>query len=216
MGAPHAAVFPLLFDPTVIDVAPSPAVMQTFAGPMKNILYVGRIAPNKRIEELMQAFAFYNRAINRQSRLIIVGSERSAWRYFMMLRMFQGELNLTNIYFEGFVSPEALAAYYRSADLFVTTSEHEGFCLPLVEAMHSKVPVIARRTGGMPEALGQAGILFDDASPEALALLMDRVLTDDSLRCEVLASQQVRLTELRERDPVSELVALLAAQGITI
>jgi glycosyltransferase involved in cell wall biosynthesis len=165
---------------------------------------------------LMHAFAFYNRAINRHSRLIIVGSERSAWRYFTMLRLFESELDLTGVYFEGFVQPGALAAYYRLADLFVSTSEHEGYCLPLVEAMHNNIPVIARRTGGTPEAMGGAGVLFEDAKPEELAALMGRVLNDATLRAEVLASQQQRLEALRHRDPVSELVALMAAIGVAI
>ena len=216
MGAPHAAVFPLLFDPMTFDVAPDPRTIAKFAAPMQNILYVGRIAPNKRIELLMHAFAFYNRAINRQSRLIIVGSERSAWRYFTMLRLFESELDLSSVYFEGFVSPSELAAYYHVADLFVTTSEHEGYCLPLVEAMHHHVPVVARRTGGTPEAMGGAGVLFEDAKPEELAVLMGRVLNDAALRAEVLASQQQRLEALRRRDPAAELVALMATIGVTI
>jgi glycosyltransferase involved in cell wall biosynthesis len=216
MGARNAAVFPLLFDPAAFDTAPDPCTIAKFAEPMQNILYVGRIAPNKRIEMLMHAFAFYNRVINRHSRLIIVGSERSAWRYFTMLRLFESELDLTGVFFEGFVEPGALAAYYRLADLFVSTSEHEGFCLPLVEAMHNNIPVIARRTGGTPEAMGGAGVLFEDAKPEELAALMGRVLNDAALRAEVLASQQQRLAALRHRDPASELVTLMATIGVTI
>ncbi|NQU38920.1 MAG: glycosyltransferase, partial [Lentisphaerae bacterium] len=166
--------------------------------------------------QVTHAFAFYHRVINRQSRLIIVGSERSAWRYFTMLRLFQSELDLTGIYFEGFVSPGALAAYYRSADLFVSTSEHEGYCLPLIEAMYNHVPVIARRTGGTPEAMGQAGILYEDASPQELAALMDRVLSDAALHTEVLASQEERLAQLRSRNPEAELAALLSDIGVSI
>lgn len=210
MGAVDAKVLPLLFSPSQFDVAPDPAIPAKFAAPMTNILYVGRLAPNKYIEGLIEAFAWYHRTLNRQSRLIIVGSERSAWRYFVMLQMRAAELDLQTVYFERYATAAGLSAYYDIADLFVTTSQHEGYCLPLVEAMHRGVPVIARREGGMPEALGGGGIMFEDAGPQELAALMHRVLTDDALRNEVLASQQRRMEAVRTRRPEEELQALLA------
>lgn len=210
LGFPGARVLPLIFDPPAFDVPPDPRVLGMLAEPMRNILFVGRIAPNKGVEELIEAFAWYRTAINRRSRLIIVGSKHSAPRYYAMLRMYAAELELENVFFEGFASPEGLAAYYQSAHVFVCPSRHEGYCLPLVEAMYKGVPVIARDSGGMPEAMGGGGILFDGMTPVMLAELMHRVLDTPALRAEVLASQAQRVATLCARRPADEVSRLLA------
>jgi len=211
MGAAKVGVFPLLFDRDRLDIPADRGVVRRYSGPMKNILFVGRVAPNKKIEDLILAFTWYHCLINRQSRLLIVGSERSAPRYSLMLGMLCRELCLPNANFIKFASPEGLSAFYEIADLFMTTSEHEGYCLPLVEAMYKKVPVIARNLGGMPEALGGAGVMYDNADPRELALLMDRVISDECIRREILDSQERRIEELLLRRPDDELKALVAS-----
>lgn len=213
LGAPKVDVFPLVFSPEQFDLPPDPWVFVKLKVPLTNLLFVGRIAPNKKIEELIHAFAWYHHVINPRSRLLIVGSERTAPRYTLMLRMLARELNLPNVCFERFASPEGLSAYYNLADLFVTTSDHEGFCLPLVEAMHRGVPVIAKRRGGIPEALGRAGVMIDDCAPEALAELMHRVVSDTTLRSQILDSQARRMAELRNRDIAAELRELIDSIG---
>jgi len=215
-GINDVKVFPLMFTPTRLDMPPDPAVLRKFAEPMKNILFVGRIAPNKCVEELITAFACYHKTMNPFSRLIIVGSERSAPRYFAMLRMLAGEYNLPNICFEYFASPSGLVTYYELADVFVSTSRHEGYCLPLVEAMYKHVPVIARSAGGTPEAMGGGGVMFDDLQPTELAELIHRVLSDPQLQDEILTSQEERMQSIRVRNVDAELKALLSplAQGI--
>jgi len=115
-----------------------------------------------------------------------------------------------NVCFEGFASPAGLRAYYRLADLFVCTSAHEGYCLPLVEAMDQGVPVIARAEGGTPEAMDGAGVLYEDLSAAELGVLFDRVLTDEPLRQEILASQRQRIQRAHSRDIEAELRRLLA------
>ena len=209
LGGPQARVFPLLFDPAGLNVAPDPAVLAKFAVPMKNVLFVGRVAPNKCIEELITAFAWFHRNIEPQSRLIIVGSDRSAPTYYAMLKMYAAELELDTVFFEQFASPAGLSAYYQMADCFVTTSRHEGYCLPLVEAMHKGVPVIARRTGGTPEAMGHAGILMDEFRPEELAELMGLLCHDAALRQTVLASQKQRVDDVLARPVKDEFLGLL-------
>lgn len=210
LGIPDVKVLELPFTPSTVAIPPDPYIASRFAGQLKNILFVGRIAPNKRVEDLILAFAWYNQTINPYSRLLIVGSQRSAPRYYMMLRMLANELNLNNVCFEGFASPEGLSAYYDAADLFVCASEHEGYCLPLVEAMYKRVPVIARAAGGTPEAMDGAGILYDDLSHNELAGLMDRALSDDRLVGEVLASQDKRIERALARDMQDEVSKLLA------
>jgi L-malate glycosyltransferase len=209
-GVRNVNVFALPFDPAVIDVQPEPYILNRFSDKtLKNLLFVGRIAPNKHIEDLILAFAWYNQTINPYSRLLLVGSQRSAPRYYMMLRMLANELNLTHVCFEGFASQAGLAAYYEIADVFVCASEHEGYCLPLVEAMHKGIPVVARRTGGTPEALGGAGVLYEDLSHNELAELVHRVLTDAGLHETIVNSQKKRMTEVLGRNLEKELRSLL-------
>ena len=211
LGAKRVQVFPLLFSPGAYDLPPDPAVLQGLSSPAKKILFVGRMAPNKCVEELIEAFAWYHQHFERRSELLLVGSERTCPRYFAMLRMFAAELDLMSVSFIRSASPAGLVAYYQRADLFATASRHEGYGLPVVEAMYKGVPVLARNTGGVPEAMDGAGVLFDEASPAELAALMARLISDAALRSEVLASQQARIRRLLARPVREEFQNLLAA-----
>lgn len=208
-GVRKIKVFPLLYRPPPAALQPDRRVLAQAADDLETIMFVGRLAPNKRVEDLIQAFAWYHRGINPHSRLLIIGSPRSAPRYGAMLRMLTGDLDLANVCFEGFASTAGLEAYYRIADLYVCASEHEGYCLPLLEAMDRGIPVIARAAGGMPEAMNGAGVLYDDLKPEELAALMGRVLADSALREEILRSQAERMRRERERPVEAELKVLL-------
>ncbi len=210
LGVAGVKVLPLLFSPAFLDCAPDPLVAARINRDLKNILVVGRVAPNKRIEDLICAFAWYNKRINPYSRLVIVGSDRSAPRYHMMLRMLAGDMDLPNVCFEGFASDAGLVACYGAADVYVCASEHEGYCLPLLEAMHMGVPVIARNKGGMPEAMGGAGVLYDGMDACELAELINLVVNEGDLRGEILLSQERRILELRKRNMDTELKQLMA------
>ena len=203
LGIARVTVFPLIFSSGRFDAQADPAVRARFAGPMKNILFVGRIAPNKCVEDLIEAFACFSREIEPRSRLIVVGSDRGTPAYFAMLRMLAGEFDLPNVHFERFASPGGLVACYEAAHVFATASRHEGFCLPLIEAMVKGVPAVARNTGGVSEAMGNAGVRYDDLPPGGLAEMWARLLADDRLRSEVLESQRVRVQEVLRR-PVRE------------
>ncbi|MBI3986937.1 MAG: glycosyltransferase [Lentisphaerae bacterium] len=205
MGIAGVRVFPLLFAPRALDLPHKPLMPE----PLKTILFVGRIAPNKRVEDLILAFAHYHKCVNPFSRLVIVGSDRSAPRYYTMLRILAGDLDLPNVCFEGFAAADGLVAYYERADVYVCPSAHEGYCLPLLEAMYKRVPVIARAVGGMPEAMDGAGVLYDDLSPAELAELIHLVLSDTALRGDIVRSQEERVRRALNRDPDRELRELL-------
>lgn len=211
LGIANVQVFPLLFSPRMLDLLPEQLIIDKFAGELENILFVGRIVPNKRVEDLIQAFAWFNKTINPYSRLLIVGSNRSAPRYYAMLRMLAGDLDLPNVCFEGFASAAGLAAYYRVADIYVCPSVHEGYCLPLIEAMHCDVPVIARVAGGTPEAMDGAGVMYAGLDEVELAELINSVLSDNELAGKILDSQRARMRKLKARQPEEELKKLLAA-----
>jgi glycosyltransferase involved in cell wall biosynthesis len=210
LGIQEVKTVPLFFHPTAIDITPDGQMLNKLGNGLTNILFVGRMAPNKCVEELLLAFGWYQSVLNKQSRLVLVGSEWSCPRYFAMLRALASRLDLPNVSFEGFVSDAGLAACYKTASIFVCPSRHEGYCLPLVEAMCHNVPVIARNNGGMPEALGGTGILYESNDPRALAALMDHSIRDTHLREQILKSQSLRLGTLRNRDITAELSEQLA------
>ncbi len=209
VGAKEVAVLPLPYR-AMPPEPPEPEQLALAATPLTNILTVGRIAPNKRLEDLIAAFAWYHRVLNPHSRLIVVGSPLSCPRYYAMLRLLVGDLDLANVCFEGFASAAGLQAYYRLADLYVSTSAHEGYCLPLVEAMDYGVPVLAHATGGTPEAMDGAGVLYEGLDAPRLAALFHRLLSDQPLRREILASQEQRISRAHNRDLASEVRTLLA------
>lgn len=206
MGIAEAKLLPLPFTPPPNKTAASPL---NYNEPLTNLLFVGRIAPNKRIEDLIEAFAWYHLTINRQSRLFIVGSVWSCPRYYSMLRMLVGDLDIENVCFEGFVTDDQLPEYYRLADLYVSASQHEGYCLPLVEAMYHRLPVVARATGGTPEAMDGAGLLYDNLDNAELAALFDSLLTDAKLRTEILDAQEARIVRAMSRNLGGEIRRLL-------
>jgi glycosyltransferase involved in cell wall biosynthesis len=189
------SVVPLLFEPRAESDAG-----HRVAAHVRQVLFVGRIVPNKCVEDLILAFAWLNGSLLPGARLFLVGSDRSCPKYYAMLKMLAGRLGLDCVLFKGFLSDDELAAQYRAADLFVSASRHEGFCLPLLEAMMRDVPVIARNCGGMPEALAGSGVLYDSTDPRELAVLMQRLLTDPDLRSSILASQAERIASLKSRD----------------
>jgi hypothetical protein len=209
-GAHKVFVLPLIPSPTRTAITPDPAILQRYSGPLTNLLFVGRIAPNKRIEDLILAFESYQQRYNPFSRLILVGSERSCPRYYTALRRLAAEHMLTHVCFEGYALEAGLEACYRASHAFVCASAHEGYCLPLIEAMAHGLPVIACKTGGTPEAMDGAGILYNDLTPDELATLIHRTLTDPSLRATIQTSQQARLERWTTRNPATEVATLLS------
>jgi glycosyltransferase involved in cell wall biosynthesis len=199
-----------MFSPAPLELAPDPILMGRLPAPLTTLLFVGRLAPNKRVEDLIQAYAFYHFRINPFSRLLLVGSDRSCPRYYTMLKMLVGDLDVPNVCCEGFASPAGLVSYYKLADLFVSCSAHEGYGAPLLEAMFHGVPVIARDAGGTAEALGGAGVLYDDLPPAELAELFHRVASERALRDQICAAQQRRIRDVLARPVEHELRTLLA------
>ncbi|HAS81263.1 MAG TPA: hypothetical protein DCS43_00940 [Verrucomicrobia bacterium] len=208
-GGAFSEVMPLFFSHEEFAGGQDAALQAAFGDDLCNWLFVGRIVPNKGIEDLIQAFAWYHRCLNPRSRLLIAGSEASCPPYYGMLRLLAARLGLMNVCFTGFVSTAGRHTLYRCADVFVTASRHEGFCLPLIEAMECDVPVVARDAGGMPEALGEGGVRFDGLDARELALLVARVTDAGPLRTQVLASQQRRLESLHGRRGDEELMQRL-------
>ena len=149
-----------------------------------NICMVGRVSPNKGHTALIEAFAAYHHDYNPNSRLIIVGKEEVRLeKYSALLREMTKRLRLRqNVIFTGEVSDQALKAYYLAAHVFLITSEHEGFCVPLVEAMAMKLPIVAYSSTAIPETVGTAGLVWEERNPYLLAESIKSIVSDRSLR----------------------------------
>jgi glycosyltransferase involved in cell wall biosynthesis len=181
--------------------ADSAAGREVFArcnGDAVNLLFVGRLVPNKRQDDLLRAFNAYHHLINPHSRLLLVGSDSNAPGYRLELEAMAAALGLSDsVVLPGAVGlREGLGGYYRAATAFLCLSEHEGFCIPLIEAMAFDVPVIAYRSTGVPYAMGGAGMLVNAKSYDLIAELIDLLVRNQAVHELVLAGQRRRLEEL--------------------
>lgn len=160
-----------------------------------NILFVGRISPNKKQEDIIRAFYYYKRYINRKSRLILVGNSAGMEKYFCKLKNYVDELGLTDVIFTGSIPFDEILAYYHLADLFLCMSEHEGFCVPLVEAMYFDIPILAYESSAIPYTLGDSGVLLKEKDPVLAGEMMHCILSDATLRKQILQKQRMRLKD---------------------
>jgi len=189
------------------------AIVDRFDDGAVNLLFVGRLVPNKRQDDLIRAFQAYHHLLNPNSRLLLVGSEANAPGYRLELESLARALDLADhVHLLGAAGPrEGLGGYYRAADLFLCLSEHEGFCIPLLEAMAFDLPVLAYRAAGVPYALGGAGVLVSEKRYDLLAELIDLLVRDETWRRALLAGQRRRLEALSPAR-VEEQLATCVAQ----
>lgn len=162
-----------------------------------NLLFVGRMAPNKGHLTLVEAFAIFRQHYRPEARLLIVGQED--WRlqgYTAQVRERVERLGVAGaVVFTGDVPVSVLAAYYRSAHVFMSASAHEGFCVPLVEAMALGLPIVAYGATAVPETVGAAGLLWPEPDPYALAAAAGRVVGDSGLARALVGRGEERYRE---------------------
>jgi glycosyltransferase involved in cell wall biosynthesis len=156
------------------------------------ILFVGRLSPHKRQDEVIRAFGLYRRVHAPEARLTLVGDPISEG-YVRRLRALADDHAPGAVDIESGLAPEELAQRYRGADAFLCLSEHEGFCIPLVEAFAFGVPVVARPAGAIPEVAGNAALLVPDPDPTVVAELLHLVISDPELRAELIRRGHARL-----------------------
>jgi len=192
LGFERTAVFPIVLDPERLRLPPVSRLERPYRDGHVNFLHVGRLVPNKRIEDVLKVFYFYRRRINPDSRLFLVGIETDMEIYAVALRQLIHDLGLSGVAFPGRVTQRELVTYYRLAHVYLCMSEHEGFCAPLVEAMHFGVPVIAYAAGAVPETLGDAGALVLRKDFAEIAELAGLICEDPALREEMAAAGRAR------------------------
>jgi glycosyltransferase involved in cell wall biosynthesis len=196
----RTAVLPLAMNMAALDEAPDPVVTSSYRDGRKNLLFVGRLAPNKKIEDLIRVFCAYQRYVEPESRLFIVGEGRGFENYTRRLDELVSHLRIDEVVFTGAVTQGELNAYYRLADAFLYLSEHEGYGAPLVEAMHFGLPVIAFDAGAVKETLQGGGLLIRQKEPEVVAELLGMVTGYRPIREAVLKTQERALARIRSVD----------------
>ena len=212
LGFGRTGVFPIAVDTTRITRSVErPALEQMLDDGLVNFLFVGRIAPNKKIEDLIKLAEVYKRYVDAYYRFIFVGRFDVVPRYYSMIRALMAEYRFLNdrFVFTGPIPDEELAVYYRHAAVYISMSEHEGFCVPLVEAMAADVPVLAYAATAVPDTLGGAGVQFAPKDLEYAAELLGALAFDDGMRAQVIAGQRRRLADFGDARVTRELTALL-------
>jgi glycosyltransferase involved in cell wall biosynthesis len=190
-GFKSPGVLPLLIDPEKWAHHSDLELMRSLQDGKKNLLFVGRLAPNKRQDELLEAFSHYL-TMDDQARLILIGYGADTDPYYIHLINTIERFRLqSHVVMPGHINDAQLMAYYRTADVFWSMSEHEGFCVPLIEAMWFNVPILAYACTAIPETMGQGGIQINDKTDLVKVAAVAKVLAHDvRLRSQVIAAQQ--------------------------
>ena len=202
---------PILIPFEDYEKEPDKDIIEKYSGDgYTNIIFVGRVAPNKKHEDVIKTFAYYKKHINPKSRLILVGSDTGMERYSGYLKSYAEALTVEDVVFTGHISFKAILAYYKIADVFLCMSEHEGFCVPLVEAMFFNVPIVAYDSSAISSTLGGSGILVKEKDPVFVSMVIDKLLKDKALREYIVSKQSERLKDFGYATVKSQFVKGLA------
>ena len=208
-GFRRTGVLPILLDFGRYDSPPNRVLMEMFSRRRANFLFVGRVFPNKRFEDLVRMAFFYKKYISEDFRFVVVGRAGRMARYQRSVQALAHDWGLlpSEFTFAGHLAWDDLLACYRMADVFVSMSEHEGFAVPLVESMLLDVPIMAYQAAAVPDTLGDSGVQFSRKKYEDLVEMGHLLATDEGLREGVLSGQRRRLERFRPQRVESELMA---------
>jgi L-malate glycosyltransferase len=210
-GFSPTGVLPVVPDFSHLDAEPDPFLARQFDDEWTNVLFVGRVIPNKRFDDLIRIFHAYRTLHNRRSRLLLVGSSTGFENYRVQLEHLAAGLETPDVYFTGHITNEQLAAFYDVADVFLSASEHEGFCVPLIEAFYKRVPVVAYAATAVPWTMHGGGVLYHSKDPVAVAALIDTLVSDEAAMEAVVRSQDDALDRLLAEDFAGTLMGHVAA-----
>jgi L-malate glycosyltransferase len=200
----NVQVSPLMINLKDYDLPYSTAYYNLLKDERKNIIFVGRITPNKKIEDLIKVLFFYKKYLSPSIRLIVAGNTRTLPKYFHAVRDMASRFYLSSedIMFTGHIPFEELLSIYRLGDVFLSMSEHEGFCLPLIESSYFQCPVVAYDAGAVAETLDGSGLVFKEKEVDVVAGLVEKALNDVPLRNKLKSLQSQRIEKyLRDSEP---------------
>jgi L-malate glycosyltransferase len=213
LGFGPTGVMPIAIDTDRITRAPRrPALEEILDDGLENFLFVGRVVPNKKIEDYIRLAEQYKRYVNTDYRFVFVGRYDGVPRYYSTIRALIREYDLPpdRFIFTGPVPNEDLAAYFRMASVYLSLSEHEGFCVPLLEAMAADVPVLAYAAAAVPDTLNGAGVQFSPKDLEYAAELLGVLTFDGEVRRQVIEGQRRRLADFGDERVERDLRAVIA------
>lgn len=197
VGFKKTGVLPIFLDFKDYYLSPKETLKKDLTDGRINILHVGRIVPQKKIEDLIRVFYLFQARHRPDSRLILVGTDSGMRNYGRTLRKMAEDLGLQEkVLFAGFATFRELITYYSTARAYLCLSEHEGFCVPLMESMFFGLPIVAYLTGGISETLGGTGIGLKEKNWEEIAEALALVIEDPDFRERIIAGQKERLKDL--------------------
>lgn len=205
VGYSRTGVLPILMDFSKFDGRGDPVTRSLFADGKTTILFVGRLIPNKKFEDVIKAFSFYKKYFNPDSRLILAGDYRGLERYFSALLELIGRLSLSDVHFTGHVQFSELLTFFDIADVYLCLSEHEGFGVPILEAFYKKIPVIGYKAGAVGETMNGGGVLLFEKDFFRVAALIDAITKNKGLQ-QALIQGQLRALEKFSRENVSQIL----------
>ena len=200
LGFSRTGVLPVVPDFTHLDQTPDHTLVSEFDDDKLNILFVGRMIPNKRIEDVIRFYHAYKVKYGRNARLLLVGSYSGFESYLASLHHLINSLGISDVHIFGHVSNAELTACYDLADLFLSASEHEGFCVPLVEAFYKQLPVLAYDAAAVSSTLDGAGVLYKNKDPRHVASIINTVLSDVDIQGDIIDAQDQALVRLQAID----------------
>ncbi len=200
LGFSSTGVLPVVPDFSHLEVPADTRVYAAYDDDRTNILFVGRLIPNKRPEDLIRFFHAYKTLYDPRARLILAGAYSGFEMYLAQLHTLIARLGTADVHILGQVTNEELTALYDVSDLLLCASEHEGFCVPLVEAFYKQVPVAAYAATAVPATMDGGGVLYETRDPREVAAIMQAILANPDRQDELVAAQNAALARLRARD----------------
>jgi glycosyltransferase involved in cell wall biosynthesis len=204
-GYPNTGVLPLLMNLPKFDHPGDPVVRKIYDSGKWTILFVGRVIPNKKFEDVIKIFYFYKKHFNPNSQLILAGDYRGMERYFAALQRLVDELDLTDVHLTGHVEFTELISYFKLADVYLSMSEHEGFGVPLLESYYNQIPVVALAAGAVEETMNGGGVILRKKDFFQTAALLHQLQKDEDFRGKIISSQNEALKKY-ERQNISEIL----------
>lgn len=188
-------VMPILIPFDDYKQKPDENTIQEYSDGKTNVVFTGRVVPNKKQEDVIRAFHLYKKHYDQEARLFLVGSYKGMEKYCERLQGYVQKLGTQDVCFTGHIPFDQILAYYTLADVFVCMSEHEGFCIPLLEAMYFQTPILAYESSAIAGTLGGTGVLLPEKDPALAAGWMNRLVKDEMLREDVIEKQNRHLED---------------------